>query len=162
MDKPILDACCGGKMFYFDKNDPRVLFMDRRQIQTQLKDRNKLRNFEVKPDVIGDFTQMEFADATFRMVVFDPPHLKYTGSKKEAQNWQMVKYGWLPAHGWQEILTKGFSECFRVLEPGGILIFKWNETDIKVSEILKLTPHKPVFGHISGKRANTHWICFMK
>lgn len=162
MDKPILDACCGGKMFYFDKNDPRVLFMDCRKIQTQLKDRNKLRNFEVKPDVIGDFTQMEFADATFRMVVFDPPHLKYTGSKKEAQNWQMVKYGWLPAHGWQEILTKGFSECFRVLEPGGILIFKWNETDIKVSEILKLTPHKPVFGHISGKRANTHWICFMK
>lgn len=162
MDKPILDACCGGKMFYFDKNDPRVLFMDCRQIQTQLKDRNKLRNFEVKPDVIGDFTQMDFADATFRMVVFDPPHLKYTGSKKEAQNWQMVKYGWLPAHGWQEILTKGFSECFRVLEPGGILIFKWNETDIKVSEILKLTPHKPIFGHISGKRANTHWICFMK
>ena len=34
--------------------------------------------------------------------------------------------------------------------------------DIKVSEILKLTPEKPVFGHISGKRANTHWICFMK
>lgn len=162
MTKPILDACCGGKMFYFDKNDPRVLFMDCRQIETQLKDRNKLRKFEVKPDVIGDFTQMEFADATFRLVVFDPPHLKYTGSKKEAQNWQMVKYGWLPAHGWQEILTKGFSECFRVLEPGGILIFKWNETDIKVSEILKLTPHKPVFGHISGKRANTHWICFMK
>ncbi len=74
----------------------------------------------------------------------------------------MVKYGWLPAHGWQEILQKGFSECFRVLEPGGILIFKWNETDIKVSEILKLTPYKPIFGHISGKRANTHWICFMK
>lgn len=88
--------------------------------------------------------------------------MKYTGSKKEAENWQMVKYGWLPAHGWQEILRKGFAECFRVLEPGGILIFKWNETDIKVSEILSLTPHKPVFGHISGKRANTHWICFMK
>ena len=24
--KPILDACCGGKMFYFDKSDGRVLF----------------------------------------------------------------------------------------------------------------------------------------
>lgn len=160
--KPILDACCGGKMFYFDKNDPRVLFMDCRQIKAQLKDRGKLRQFEVKPDVVGDFTQMEFSNDSFRMVIFDPPHLKYTGSKKEAQNWQMVKYGWLPAHGWQEILRKGFSECFRVLEPGGILIFKWNETDIKVSEILKLTPNKPVFGHISGKRSNTHWICFMK
>lgn len=26
--KPILDACCGAKMFYFDKHDPRVLFQD--------------------------------------------------------------------------------------------------------------------------------------
>ena len=71
--KPILDACCGGKMFYFDKNDPRVLFMDCRQIKAQLKDRGKLRQFEVKPDVVGDFTQMEFADDSFRMVIFDPP-----------------------------------------------------------------------------------------
>ena len=23
--KPILDACCGGKMFYFNKEDDRVL-----------------------------------------------------------------------------------------------------------------------------------------
>lgn len=44
-------------------------------------------------------------------------------------------------HGWQDIIRKGFSECFRVLMPGGFLIFKWNETDIRVSEILKLTPH---------------------
>lgn len=26
--KEILDACCGGKMFYFDKNNPNVLFQD--------------------------------------------------------------------------------------------------------------------------------------
>ena len=74
----------------------------------------------------------------------------------------MVKYGWLPAHGWKEILRKGFAECFRVLQDGGFLIFKWNETDITVTEILKLTPYRPVFGHISGKRANTHWLCFSK
>ena len=49
-----------------------------------------------------------------------------------------------------------------MLATGGVLIFKWNETQIKVSEILELTNHKPVFGHISGKRANTHWITFMK
>ncbi len=63
---------------------------------------------------------------------------------------------------WRDMLAKGFKECFRVLKPGGFLIFKWNETDIKVSEVLKLTPEKPIFGHISGKRSNTHWICFMK
>lgn len=162
MTQPILDACCGSKMFYFDKNDPSVLFQDIREVETELKDRNKLRHFEVKPDIVGDFTSMAFADETFRMVVFDPPHLKYTGSKKEAQNWQMVKYGWLPAHGWKEMLRKGFAECFRVLQDGGFLIFKWNETDVKVSQVLALTPYKPVLGHISGKRANTHWLLFMK
>ena len=60
------------------------------------------------------------------------------------------------------MLTKGFKECFRVLQSGGSLIFKWNDTDIKVTEILKLTPEKPIFGHKSGKQNNTHWICFMK
>lgn len=63
---------------------------------------------------------------------------------------------------WKTELKKGFEECFRVLEPYGVLIFKWNETDVRVSEILKLTPEKPIFGHKSGKRSNTHWICFMK
>lgn len=155
---PILDACCGGKMFYFDKNDSRVLFQDIREIETELCDG---RRFEVKPDVIGDFTNMKFEDNSFSMVVFDPPHLKYTGSKKECDGWQMTKYGNL-GKDWKDTLSKGFKECFRVLKPGGFLIFKWNETDIKVKDILKLTTAKPIFGHISGKRANTHWICFMK
>lgn len=157
--KPILDACCGGKMFYFDKDDPRVLFQDKRILETTLCDG---RAFEVKPDVVADFTDMPYPDESFRMVVFDPPHIIHNSQEENPTAWQKIKYGFLPFHGWKEILTKGFAECFRVLAPGGFLIFKWNETDIKVTEILKLTPEKPIFGHISGKRANTHWICFMK
>lgn len=156
--QPILDACCGGKMFYFDKQDTRVLFQDIRDVETTLCDGRK---FEVKPDVQADFTDMPYPDNSFQMVVFDPPHLKYTGSKKEKSGYQMIKYGCLEGN-WKDMLSKGFKECFRVLKPSGFLIFKWNETDIKVSEILKLTSEKPIFGHISGKRANTHWICFMK
>lgn len=156
--KPILDACCGGKMFYFDKHDPRVLFQDIRVVDTTLCDG---RHFNVTPDIQADFTNMPHPDNSFAMVVFDPPHLKYTGSQKEANGWQMMKYGSL-SKDWENVLVKGFEECFRVLKPGGFLIFKWNETDIKVVEILKLTSVKPIFGHISGKRANTHWICFMK
>ena len=97
------------------------------------------------------------------MVVFDPPHLRWWGKdpEKKPTGFQQTKYGTLRAD-WKDTLAKGFAECFRVLRPGGFLIFKWNEHDIKVSTILTLTDQKPIFGHKSGKRANTHWICFMK
>lgn len=161
-NKPILDACCGGKMFYFDKNNDRVLFQDVRSLETTLCDGRK---FEVKPDIQSDFTDMPYEDEHFSMVVFDPPHLlRNVGNLNEKATptgYQHIKYGALYSD-WRDMLAKGFKECFRVLKHGGFLIFKWNETDIKVSEILKLTAEKPVFGHISGKRANTHWICFMK
>lgn len=170
--KEILDACCGGKMFYFDKQDERVLFQDIRDCETTLCDS---RHFEVKPDVQADFTNMPYPNETFRMVVFDPPHLlRNVGKLKFADiygslnpkarptGYQHIKYGSLPNQNWRDLLKRGFAECFRVLKHGGFLIFKWNETDIKVTEVLKLTPEKPIFGHISGKRANTHWICFMK
>lgn len=170
--KPILDACCGGKMFYFDKQDGRVLFQDIRKTKTTLCDG---RTFEVNPDVQADFTSMPYPDDTFLMVVFDPPHLIHSRGKKSKfvdmygslsnktapRGWQQIKYGALYTD-WRDMLAKGFAECFRVLKPGGFLIFKWNETDVKVSEVLKLTPQQPVFGHLSGKRSNTHWICFMK
>lgn len=156
--KDILDACCGGKMFYFDKEDPRVLFQDIREVDTTLVDGRK---FVVRPDVVADFTSMPYDDCSFSGVVFDPPHLKYSGSEKESKGWQMTKYGSLGAD-WKETLSRGFAECFRVLKPGGFLIFKWNETDIRLSEILKLTSQSPILGHKSGKRSNTHWVLFMK
>lgn len=171
IDVPILDACCGGKMFYFDKNDKRVLFQDIRRMETILCDG---RRFLIEPDIQADFTSMPYEDEHFNLVVFDPPHLlRNTGKSKFADiygslnpkakpaGWQHTKYGELH-QDWRDMLRNGFSECFRVLKHNGVLIFKWNETDIKVSEVLALTEEKPVFGHISGKRSNTHWICFFK
>lgn len=170
-EKCILDPCCGGKMFYFDKGDPRVLFCDNRTVDTELCDG---RRFTVCPDVECDFTDLPFPDESFSMVVFDPPHLLYnTGKSKMADmygslnrratptGYQHIKYGSLEI-GWEDMIRKGFGECFRVLAPGGFLIFKWNDTDVPVSKILALTDQKPIFGNRSGKRSNTHWICFMK
>ena len=68
------------------------------------------------------------------------------------------KYGQL-GPDWKEDIKQGFKECFRVLEPYGILVFKWNEEQIKLSEILKLTNVKALFGN---KRSKTHWLIFMK
>ena len=63
---------------------------------------------------------------------------------------------------WRTDLTDGFAECFRVLADDGVLIFKWNEMQIPVAQILALTPHRPLVGHKSGKTARTHWVTFIK
>lgn len=153
--KRILDVACGSRMFYFDKDNPDVVFMDNRKYEDILCDGRRL---EIKPDVIGDFRNIPFNDNTFDMVVFDPPHLIKVGE----QSWLAKKYGRLNPDTYKEDLKAGFSECFRVLKPSGTMIFKWNETDIKTSEIIKLSPITPVFGHRSGKLSKTQWLVFMK
>jgi hypothetical protein len=150
----ILDPCCGSRMFWFDKKNQAALFGDIRDEEHILCDG---RSLNITPDVLMDFRKMEFPDNSFRLVVFDPPHLRSAGPR----SWLRAKYGML-SDDWREDLREGFSECFRVLKEEGVLIFKWNETQIKVSEILALTDHKPLFGHLSGKAANTHWMTFMK
>lgn len=152
--KTILDPCCGSRMWHFDKQNPSVMFADNRLEEHTLCDGRELI---IKPDLVMDFTNMPFVDEQFYLVVFDPPHLRKAGP----DSWMAKKYGKLDDN-WPSMIRDGFAECFRVLKPNGTLVFKWNETQIKVSEILALTEQKPVVGHISGKRANTHWICFLK
>lgn len=151
MDKKILDVCCGSRMFWFNKNEPHTVFMDNRVLHDTLCDGRKL---DIEPDIIGDFRNIPFDDNTFHMVVFDPPHLVKVGEN----SWLAKKYGKL-SENWREDLEQGFSECMRVLKPYGTLIFKWNEQQIKVSEILKVIKYEPLFGN---KRSKTHWLCFMK
>ncbi len=160
MEPKILDVCCGSKMFWFDPNDPRALYLDKRREEHELKDSSKktgTRALIVDPDIIGDFTKLEFPDNSFPMVVFDPPHMVRVGET----GWLARKYGKLP-DDWKSLIRDGFSECFRVLKPNGTLIFKWNEIDIPVSQILALTDKKPIVGNRCGKTSKTHWIVFMK
>jgi len=155
MKKQILDACCGSRMFHFDKSNPLVLFMDCRTEDTTLCDGRKL---VVKPDVIGDFRKMPFERERFNMVIFDPPHLKVGGDNA----WMVKKYGRLEKNTWKQDIKKGFSECWRVLSKGGTMIFKWNETQIKMKEITPLFPESPVVGHRTTNNLKTHWTTFYK
>lgn len=153
--QPVLDPACGGRMFWFDKSDSRVLFGDVRDESWELCDG---RRFEVKPDMLMDYRDLPFPDETFRMVVLDPPHLRNAGET----SYMAQKYGCLDQETWQTDIKTMFSECFRVLKEHGVLIFKWNETQIPVSQILKLTDHKPLFGNKQPNRTGTHWIVFIK
>ena len=128
-----------------------------RQIIWTSKGGTQTREFEVKPDMIADFTAMPFGDNSFWHVVFDPPHLIRAGDS----SWLAKKYGFLGSD-WREVIGKGFRECMRVLKPCGTLIFKWNETDIPVSEIIKVCGSPPLYGHRSGKGGKTHWLAFIK
>ncbi|OCJ30615.1 class I SAM-dependent methyltransferase [Serratia sp. 14-2641] len=154
-EKSILDMCCGSRMFWFDKQDSRAVFADIRDEEHVLCDGRQLH---IHPDVIADFRALPFANDSFSQVVFDPPHLERVGP----QGWQGKKYGKLNKETWRDDIRAGFSEAFRVLRPHGTLIFKWNETQIPVSQIIALTDVKPTIWQRTGKNDKTHWIIFAK
>lgn len=149
--KRILDACCGARMFWFDKNNPDVVFMDKRKVSAMLCDGRQL---VVNPDVIGDFTDIPYADNWFNMVVFDPPHLIYAGKT----SWLALKYGTIEGD-WKDMIRKGFKECLRVLKKDGVLIMKWSSDQISTKDVLQVLPMQPLFGHRRGKSI---FLVFMK
>lgn len=73
---PVLDACCGGRHFWFDKKDGRALFVDKRRetIVWGGKQRPGRCDTVIDPDQLADFTNLPFPSDTFALVVWDPPH----------------------------------------------------------------------------------------
>lgn len=152
--KQVLDACCGGRMFWFQPEYHLALFQDVRNESHVLCDD---RYFVVNPDTIVDFRDMPHPDESFNLVVFDPPQLVRVSDNA----WMFKKYGRLEKT-WKEDIASGFSECWRVLRPGGTLIFKWSEVQIKLNEVLACFPVRPLFGHTTSRNMNTHWMVFYK
>lgn len=147
----IIDVCCGSRMFHFDKNNPNVVFMDKRQHEETLCDG---RTLKVNPNIVADFKKIPFEDNSFSLVIFDPPHLLKVGEK----SWLCKKYGKLP-RDWRNEIGQGFKECFRILKPNGTLIFKWSTRDITLKQILDVIEIRPIIFH---KNNNTFFLVFFK
>lgn len=79
---------------------------------------------------------MDFGDETFDLVIFDPPHMIRAGKT----SWLNIKYG-------------------KLHEENGVLIFKWNETQLKFGEVIKHSPYRPMLG---DQRGQTRWTVFVK
>lgn len=141
-------------MMWFDKKHPSVVFLDQRRETHKLSNGSTL---VVDPDVEADFTTMPFPDDTFHLVVFDPPHMR-----AGTHGWMAKKYGTLVGKTWKPLIRAGIEECLRVLKPNGVLIFKWNETHYKVSEVIEAIGRRPLFGHPTTQNLRTHWMTFMK
>jgi len=149
-------------MFWFDRQHPNVVFGDIRREVITVTDNSRgnasgTRTLQIEPDVLMDFRAIPYPDGTFNLVSFDPPHLVQAGPR----SWLAAKYGKL-GPDWREDLRRGFAECFRVLASNGVLVFKWNETQVPLKDVLALTPVPPLFGNATGRRGMTHWLVFMK
>jgi len=163
-DKFILDACCGCRMMWENKNHPNVIFMDiRKEEKGFIKEQP---NYEVNPDIIGDFTNLpkEIKDKRFKLIVWDVPHFR----SRKLTGVFLKKFGGLHPETWQSDLKKGFDELWRVLDNYGILIFKFSDYHIKFEKALSLFPVKPLFYNSmnsmrnEGNKSETRWFCFMK
>ena len=156
-NKFILDACCGGRMFWFNKNHPNTIYIDNRK-----KDKGHCEgkpNHEVNPDIVMDFRELEFKDGTFKVVIFDPPHV----FAPEEDTCVMTKcYGRLNKDTWKEDIKKGFDECMRVLEDYGLLVFKWNECGVKIKDLLYIIEVEPLLRDMRRGLSKSHWMLFMK
>ena len=151
----ILDVCCGSKMFWYNKEEPHTTFMDIRDEVLTYTDRNAVRKVGVNPDLVADFRDIPFADDSFDLVVFDPPHLIHVGDN----SWLSKKYGKLDKNTWPQDLKLGFDECMRVLKPNGTMLFKWNEEQIKTKDVFEAFGQQPILG---DKRSKTRWSVFIK
>lgn len=155
-EKFILDVCCGGRMIWFNKKHPNTLYVDIRKKKKGFVPERA--NFEIRPDKIMDFRALKLKSNSFKLVVWDPPHLK-TFSKTSIMG---KKFGVLQPQSYEKDLSEGFKECWRVLKDFGVLIFKWNNTEIPLKEVLSLFNETPLFGHNTGSNSKTRWLCFMK
>jgi hypothetical protein len=91
-------------------------------------------------------------------VVLDPPHLI-----GKDQSWLKKEFSFYDSkEAAVKDVSDGIKECMRVLKVGGVLIFKWCELHVSSREIIDACGIKPLFGHHSGKKMNTHWMTFMK
>lgn len=151
----VLDACCGPKMMWFDKNNAHVTFCDKRTVPYHEYYPGQF--LEVSPDIECDFRHLPFQDESFWHIVLDPPHLIDISDK----SWTKLKYGSLPAR-WPDMIHDGFWECWRVLKKNGTLIFKWSEAQVPLSDVLGAIGKKPLYGTRSGKHMTTHWLAYVK
>src|SRR5208282_3461684 len=120
--------------FYCDKPQPDILDPTCNKRRMWGKSQRKIVavdiNPEVKPDVVADHTNLPFADASFDIITYDPPH---TGDQGKSKTGFAAKYGIgvtskNPETGkWGNLFhtyRPFLAEAKRVLRVNGILLAK--------------------------------------
>jgi len=103
---------------------------------------------EVSPDIVMDCRHTAFADATFDLIIFDPPHRKFGSSSILA-----YRYGSVSLEDARALVRDAFVEFDRILRSGGMVWFKWSGTPI--DEMVKVQDRFiPLMGQNMNKLKN--------
>lgn len=165
VEEEILDATCGGRSIWLpgNKQNENTLYIDNREREPGFHGQEG-RTYAVQPDEIQDFRDLPYEDEVFNLVVFDPPHVLREDGMEQLSGHVIKKYGALRAETWQSDLEAGFEELWRVLNPGGTLVFKFADNDVDFRDVLELAPCQPLFGTTTKKtsKCENRWFVFYK
>lgn len=163
VQEEVLDATAGGRGIWLDKDHDNCLFVDCREREAGFTGQPG-RTWAIEPDEVQDFRDLPYADEDFNLVVFDPPHLIREDGMEQLTGYITKSYGALNAETWQADIEAGFDELWRVLKPGGTLVFKFADNDVDFRDVLALAPAEPLFGTTTKKtsKVENRWFVFHK
>lgn len=147
----ILDMTAGNRNIWIDRNCSDAIFVDHR--------------VEVAPDIVADSTALPFANETFDLIVFDPPHVN-VGVNSALTH----LYGHYTSVQIRDFVIDGSREAHRVGTRDSLLIFKWCDHDVRHERILaSMAPWwRALFGHVVSIRSSpkristTQWFTLRK
>lgn len=148
----ILDMSAGNRAMWFNKNDSRVVFLDKRE--------------SVKPTIVCDTTEIPyFVGEGYDLVVFDPPH-ENTG----ANSHMATHYGHSTRAEIIETIKGSGREAHRVTRENALMAFKWNDHAFKLDKVLALMSDywEPLFGsHLKNRggadaKSQSFWVMLLR
>lgn len=161
MTAEILDATAGGRHMWHEesKDNDRTVYVDRRVVESL----NHQPGWSCQPDVQADIRDLPFADQSFCLIAYDPPHRVTDGGMEQISGVVEQKYGALRSDTWRRDLRESFDELWRVLRPGGTLTFKWADVHKSHDKVIEQLGQYPLYGVTTEKkRALTKWWVFQK
>jgi len=157
----VLDATCGDRGVWVDKDDERAVFADLRVREPGFHGQEG-RSYAVQPEIQADVRNLPFAADAFDAAVYDPPHVIREGGMSQLSGHVVKKYGALRAETWRDDLRRAFMELYRVVRNGGTVAFKFSDVEVDFEEVTSLAPTLPLVGTTTRKKKNTEarWFLF--